>query len=105
MTEFDHFLIVLGISCTSIAMESLVPGNSRITVQYKNGVNQLEQTVSIAAYRRLKLFNPDLRTILALGTHRNLIFTGNNFLMHSYIFDDFKINVFKLRSNIIFSYI
>lgn len=67
----------VGISCANVAVVGLNTGTSKITVSYRqNGVN-LEDSVTISAFKPLKLLHPQCDTIvLALGTTAQLVFTG-----------------------------
>lgn len=67
----------VGISCQTVAVVGLSPGSSRITVSYGQEGHVIEDNVTVSAYNPLEvLFPKSGETVLALGTSRNIIFTG-----------------------------
>lgn len=67
----------VGISCANVAVVALCAGSSKITVSYVHNGKTLEDSVTITAYKPLKLQHPKCPdVVLAIGTNLQLVFTG-----------------------------
>lgn len=67
----------IGISCANIAVVGLAVGTTRVTVSYKAGEKLLEDSVTVSAYKPLKLVQPySCEVVLAVGSSFELLYSG-----------------------------
>lgn len=67
----------IGIACQTVAVVGLSTGTSRITVSYHGNGYVIDDNITVSAYNPLQVLFPESgETVLALGTSRNIIFTG-----------------------------
>ncbi|CAG9865544.1 unnamed protein product [Phyllotreta striolata] len=66
----------IGVSCGNIAMTALELGTSKVTVSYFQEGKMLEDSVTVSAFKKLKLIEPKREVVLAVGTTLNLVYSG-----------------------------
>lgn len=63
----------VGVSCANVAIVGLAVGTTKVTVSYRN----LEDTVTVSAYKPLKLVQPaGCELVLAVGSSVEVVFSG-----------------------------
>lgn len=67
----------VGISCANVAIVGLAVGTTKVTVSYKSYDRHLEDTVTISAYKPLKMVQPvGCEIVLAVGSSIDILFSG-----------------------------
>ncbi|KRT81282.1 hypothetical protein AMK59_6258, partial [Oryctes borbonicus] len=66
----------VGISCANIAIMGNNVASTKVTVSYNKDGRFLEDTVAVSTYKPLVLLHPTEDIVLAVGTSKQLIFSG-----------------------------
>lgn len=67
----------VGISCANVAIVGLAVGTTKVTVSYRSYDKYLEDTVTVSAYKPLKIVQPaGCELVLAVGSSVEILFSG-----------------------------
>ncbi|GJQ66575.1 hypothetical protein Trydic_g4553 [Trypoxylus dichotomus] len=66
----------IGISCANVAVTGQSVASTKVTISYNKDGRFLEDTVAVSTYKPLVLLHPTQDIVLAVGTTKQLIFTG-----------------------------